>query len=81
MFIFGSPFRPQIRVKGGPRKVHLAAEESLSAYLAEQPWAMQKEMIWFLWEEWGIHVSRPTMCRFLKRMQLSGKQAQRVGHR
>jgi len=81
MFIYGSPFKHRRRVAGGPRKVHRAAEESLTTYIEEQPWAMQKEMIWFLWEEWGIYVSRPTMCRILKRLRLSEKQAQRVGHR
>ena len=81
LFIYGSAFKPRRRVMGGPRKVHRVAEESLAAYLEEQSWAMQKEMIWFLWEEWGIYVSVPTVSRIVKRLQLSGKQAQRVGHR
>ena len=79
--MYGSPFRPQLRLKGGPRKVHRAAEESLMTYLEEQSWAMQKEMVWFLWEEWGLYVSIPTVSRILKRNRLSDKQAQRVGHR
>ncbi len=81
MFIYGLPFRPQTRKREGPRKVHLAAEESLFAYIEKQPWTMHKEMIWFLWEEWGIYVSRPTICRILKRLRLSRKQGQRIGHR
>jgi len=48
MFIYGSTFKPRRRVVGGPRKVHRVVEESLIAYLEEQSWAMQKEMIWFL---------------------------------
>ncbi len=40
IFIYESPFRPQTRKRGGPRKVYLAAEESLSAYIEEQSWAI-----------------------------------------
>ncbi len=59
-FTYGSPFRPHFRLKGASRKVFPAAEDSLITYLEQQPWAMQKEMVWFLWEEWGIHVHRST---------------------
>jgi len=48
LFMYGSPFRPQFRLKGAPRKVHKAAENGLIAYLEEQSWAMQKEMIWYI---------------------------------
>lgn len=48
LFMYGSPFRPQFRPKGMPRKLHKAAEESLTKYLEDQPWALQKEMVWFL---------------------------------
>ncbi len=51
LFMYGSPFRPQFRPKGAPRKVFPAAEDSLITYLEQQPWAMRKEMVWFLWEE------------------------------
>ncbi len=51
LFIYHSPCRPQFRPKGAPRKVFPAAEDSLITYLEQQPWAMQKEMVWFLWEE------------------------------
>lgn len=81
LFMYGSPFRPQFRPKGGPRKLHKAAEESLIKYLEDQPWAMQTEMVWFLWEEWGIYVHRSTISRTLKRLRLSQKNGQRVGHR
>ena len=58
LFIYDSPFRPQFRPKDAPRKVFPVAEDSLITYLKQQSWTMQKEMMWFLWEEWGIHVHR-----------------------
>ena len=64
-----------------PRKVFPAAEDSLITYLKQQPWAMQKEMVWFLWEEWGIHVHRFTISRILKKRHWSNKKGQRVGIR
>ena len=51
LFMYDSSFRPQFRPKGAPRKVFPAAEDSLITYLEQQPWAMQKEMMWFLWKE------------------------------
>jgi len=46
--MYDSPFRPQFRLKGASRKVFSAAEDSLITYLEQEPWAMQKEMVWFL---------------------------------
>ncbi len=34
--MYNSPFRPQFRLKGVPRKVFKAAENDLIAYLEEQ---------------------------------------------
>jgi len=81
LFMYGSPFRPQFRPKGAPRKVFKAAENGLIAYLEEQPWAMQKEMVWYIWEEWGINVHQSTISRILKRRGWSNKKGQRVGVR
>ncbi len=81
LFMYGSPFRPQFRPKGAPRKVFPAAEDSLITYLEQQPWAMQKEMVWFLWEEWGLYVHQSTISRILKRRRWSNKKGQRVGIR
>ncbi len=63
--MYNSPFRSQFRPKGAPRKVF--AENGLIAYLEEQPWTMQKEMVWYIWEEWGINVHQSTISRILKR--------------
>jgi len=37
LFRYGSPFRPQFRSKGAPRKVFPAAEDALITYLEQQP--------------------------------------------
>ncbi len=81
LFIYGSSFRPQFRSKDAPRKIFPVAEDSLITYLEQQPWAMQKEMVWFLWEEWGIHVHRSTIFRILKKRHWSNKKGQRVSIR
>ncbi len=65
--MYSSPFKSQFRPKGAPRKVFKAAENGLIAYLEEQPWVMQKEMVWYIWEEWGINVRQSTISRILKR--------------
>ena len=79
--MYGSAYRPQFRPKGCPRKLHSTAEDSLIKYIEDQPWAMQKEMIWFLWEEWGLYIHQSTISRTLKRRRINTKNAQRVGHR
>ncbi len=76
--MYSSPFRPQFRPKSVPRKVFPAAEDFQITYLKQQSWAMQKEMIWFLWEKWGIHVHRFTIFRILKKRHWSEKKRQRV---
>jgi len=48
IFMYSSPFKPQFRPKGALRKVFKAAENGLIAYLEEQSWAMQKEMVWYI---------------------------------
>ena len=79
LFIYGSAYRPQFRPKGCPRKVSKAAEDSLIHYLNEQPWALQKELVWFLWEEWDINVNQATVSRLLKRRRWSSQSACRLG--
>jgi transposase len=81
LFIYGQSVRPHFHPKGAPRRICKAAENSLFQYLEEQPWTQQKEMIWFLWEEWGIHVHRSTISRLIKRRGWSNKKARRIGSR
>jgi len=79
--MYDSPFRSQFRSKDALRKVFPAAEDSLITYLKQQSWAMQKEMMWFLWEEWNIHVHQFTISRILKKRHWSNKKEQRVSIR
>ena len=66
-------------IRGRPRRLTSAAKEALLEYQNRYPWANQDELVWFLEEEWGLQVSRPTISRFLKENRLSRQQLQRVG--
>ncbi len=79
--MYHSSFRSQFRPKEVPRKVFKAAENGLIAYLEEQPWVMQKEMVWYIWKKWDINVHQFTISRILKRRGWSNKKEQRVGVR
>lgn len=79
--MYGSPTKPQLRPRGCPRKITIAGEESLLEFLRRQPWAQLDEMVWFLWEDQGIHTHNSTVCRVLKRRRMSSKKARRVSRR
>ena len=81
MFTYGSPYRPSFHPLGAPRKVSVAVENDMMEYLGEYPWAMQNELVWFLWEEWGVNVHRSTVSRVLKRRKGNQKKAQRIRER
>lgn len=81
LFIYGSPSRPRLRQTGAPRKVSKAAEDDLICWLEEQPWAQQSEMVWYLWEEWGMQVHRSTISRILKRRGWKEKKGHGIGER
>jgi len=73
-----SPTRSRLRKIGRPRDITAAARKGLQVYLYRFPIASQYEMRWFLWEEYDIAVSQPTVCRAFKDMRWSRKKAQRV---
>ena len=73
LFIYGSPCRPSIRQKGAPRRFSKAAEDDLIRWLNEQLWAQQSEMIWYLWEEWGLHVHKNTISIASEARIISGR--------
>ncbi len=81
LFMYDSSFRSQFRFKDASWKVCSIAEDFLITYLKQQSWTMQKEMMWFLWEEWNIHVHRFTIFRILKKRHWSNKKRQRVSIR
>ncbi len=78
LFMYSSSFKSQFRPKEILRKMFKTAENDLIVYLEEQPWIMQKEMIWYIWEKWGINMHRFTISRILKRRRWSNKKGQRV---
>ena len=78
IFMYSSSFKSQFRPKEVPRKVFKTAENDLIAYLEDQSWIMQKEMIWYIWKKWDINVHRFTISRILKRRCWSNKKEQRV---
>ena len=62
---------PLAPTRTGPnRKLHPAALESLQAYLRQYPFTYQDELKVFLDEEWGIQVSKPTICRRMKELDI-----------
>lgn len=65
------------RTLGRPSIIIKAAGDSLIEYLERYPWTEQKEMVWFLWEEWGIHVHISTISRFIKKRGWSQKTVER----
>ena len=81
LFIYNSPFRLQFRPKGAPRKITKEAEEGLKEYLKEQAYAIEAEMVGYLWEELNIVVHQSTVSRLLKRLRINQKRARRLGDR
>ncbi len=81
LFMYDSFFKSQFRSKSALWKIFSAAEDFLITYLKQQSWIMQKEMMWFLWKEWSIHVYQFTILRILKKRHWSNKKKQHVSIR
>ncbi len=81
LFMYDSSFRSQFQLKDTSWKIFLIAEDFLITYLKQQSWAMQKEIMWFLWKKWDIHVHRFIIFRILKKRHWSNKKKQRVSIR
>ncbi len=80
-FMYDFFFKFQFRSKSVLWKIFSAAEDVLITYLKQQSWVMQKEMMWFLWEEWRLNVHQFMILRILKRRRWSNKKKQRVSIR
>ena len=80
MFIYdqATRFTCIYRFRGALGRISLVVEKFLITYFEEQPWAYQKEMMLFLWEEWGLNVHRFTIGRLLKRIKWNHKQGRRI---
>ena len=77
--MYGQIEAPRPCPPGPNRKIHMAALESMLAYLKQNPCTYQDELRVFLKEEWGIEVSQTTISKRLKEMNQSRKQVQRIG--
>jgi transposase len=64
---YGSSLPPRNRTFGRPCKLTRADEDALFNILAIDGWMMHDEMAFWLSVERGVAVSRPTICRVLKR--------------
>ncbi len=78
LFMYDSFFRSQFRSKIIFQKFFSVAEDFLITYLKQQSWIMQKEMMWFLWKKWDIHVHKFMIFRILKKKHWSNKKRQYV---
>ncbi len=81
LFIYHSSCRSQFQLKKISCKIFSVVEDFLITYLKQQSWIMQKEMMWFLWKEWDIHVHQFTILRILKKKHWSNKKRQHVSIR
>ena len=75
---YGSSFPPRNRTFGRPRKLTRADEDALFNILAIDGWMMHDEMAFWLSVERGVVVSRPTICRVLKRNKWTQKNIARL---
>jgi hypothetical protein len=78
LFIYEQFARSHFHSKEVSRRICKAIENSLFKYLEDQSWTQQKKMIWFLWEEWNIHVHRSIISRLIKRREWSNKKTRRI---
>ena len=59
-------------------RINFAIEKFLIQYLEKQSWTYQKEMMWFLWKKWNLHVHRTTIRKLLKKIKWNHKQKRRI---
>lgn len=63
--------------RGRPTAITPAAVIGLKAYLDHRPWAYQDEMIAYLYDDWNLLCSQPTVSRTLRSNRISRKIIQR----
>ena len=78
LWIYGSPLKPHLYMRGAPRKMTPVDEKALLTWLSHNSTAYQDEMAWFLWEERGVLISRAMILRVLKRRQWLKKKAHQI---
>ena len=71
---FGSIRAPSLRHLGRPRKLTAADEDAVLDLLLREGWRQQDEIVFWLWCERGVLVSRSTVSRILKRRNWTQKE-------
>ena len=72
---WGTPYAPRTVRLGRPRLLTEAARLQLKEFLRGRPYAYLEEMIEFLYDEFDLEVSIPTIWRELERMRWLRKLA------
>ena len=80
LLTYGAPSKPHDRPLGAPSRITSAAGDGLIEYLTRRPSADQREMVRYLWGEWGIRCHQSTVSRFIKKVNASRKKGQRIGN-
>ena len=75
MEYWGTPYAPRTVRLGRPRLLAEAARLRLKEFLRGRPYAYLEEMIEFIYDEFDLEVSIPTIWRELERMRWSRKLA------
>lgn len=78
MLRYGSVSKPHYRILGRSRKLSAADEDAVFAWLLQEGWRCQDEIISWLWMERGIIVSQPTISRMLWRRRWNRKMLRRI---
>ena len=75
---YGSIKAPGFRKLGRPRKLTSTDEEAVLELLLVEGWCCQDEIVFWLWCERGMLVSRSTISRMLKRRKWTRKELRRI---
>ena len=75
---FGIHNPPPASIPYRPRKIHLAAQEAMTELLRANPTMYLDEVQDWLFNEWDIEASVPTIHRCVKRLDLTRKKNERI---
>lgn len=75
---YGTVFIPNESPGGRPRVISQQIEEQLLAYLEERPMSYLDELVYMLFDDFGLVVDESTVWRALHRLGWSRKQMRRV---
>jgi len=75
---FGTATPGTMSVQGRPRKIHHEALDGLRSFLIDDPCAYLDELQDFLYHDYNIEASLPTIARAIEKLGISRKKVQRV---